>query len=353
MKYQPPFDEALPPVDDAQSNNADDDASYVNGDPAILRAGSIPPAAAFEEHQRELVHLIDYSGQTPSHTDLEQVRKAIQWMIEDNATQIASIGGFGQPVYEGFESGAHKFRRILAGTNVTVDLVETAPGSGDYAIRISATASGGGGGGGSPHENVGDGAQVHRTNDGTYDELRTLKGAAGGGITVTQNDTDIDFRLSSIAAWRILLRNASSSGVPGAHRVIDLADEPTPATLDKVILGKAADGALRSVTVGALRGGGGNTIPVAGSFSISTALAGHTINSSDFTGATCALKPGDPLSVRLTFPAALADTRYLVNVKTGGQTAVGVTKATTHVDLYVTSTGSVTETIEAFIVKLG
>jgi hypothetical protein len=65
MRYQAPYG-----VSDA-------DAQYVNGDPAIGRQGSIPPAAAFEYPMREIVNAIEESGQTATDADLTQLAKAI------------------------------------------------------------------------------------------------------------------------------------------------------------------------------------------------------------------------------------------------------------------------------------
>lgn len=66
MKYNQPFG-----VSDA-------DAPYVNGDPSIGRRGSIPPAAIFENPQRELVALIEAAGFTASDEDLAQVLAAVR-----------------------------------------------------------------------------------------------------------------------------------------------------------------------------------------------------------------------------------------------------------------------------------
>jgi hypothetical protein len=54
------------------------DSPYINGDPSIGRAGSIPPAASIEYPQRELVNLITDSGVTPDNADLHQTGKSIQ-----------------------------------------------------------------------------------------------------------------------------------------------------------------------------------------------------------------------------------------------------------------------------------
>jgi hypothetical protein len=65
MKYVAPY------------GSTDPNAPYVNGDPSIGRAGSIPPAAAFEHPLREIQFAIDASGQAPSELDLTQLWKAI------------------------------------------------------------------------------------------------------------------------------------------------------------------------------------------------------------------------------------------------------------------------------------
>jgi phage-related tail fiber protein len=69
MKYLAPLDETDP------------DASYHDGDEATSTLGSIPPGAAFEAVQREIVHVITESGMPPSGTDWTQLYQAIGGMI--------------------------------------------------------------------------------------------------------------------------------------------------------------------------------------------------------------------------------------------------------------------------------
>jgi hypothetical protein len=57
---------------------ADPNAPYQNGNPATGTAGSIPPAAAIEYPQREIVNLITNAGITPDNADLNQLARAIQ-----------------------------------------------------------------------------------------------------------------------------------------------------------------------------------------------------------------------------------------------------------------------------------
>jgi hypothetical protein len=64
MKYQPPY------------GVTDPNAPYVNGDPAAGIQGSIPPAAAIEYPQREIVNMITKGGFAPSDTDLYQLTRA-------------------------------------------------------------------------------------------------------------------------------------------------------------------------------------------------------------------------------------------------------------------------------------
>lgn len=65
MKYAPPFDATDP------------NASYVNGNPSTGVLGSIPPAPAFEEAQREILAVITAAGLTPTHADLTQLLQAL------------------------------------------------------------------------------------------------------------------------------------------------------------------------------------------------------------------------------------------------------------------------------------
>lgn len=156
MKYQSPFRDDLPAVDVALTNNPAD-APYVNGDPSVGREGSIPPAAAFEQHQRELLELITWSGQTPSNNDLTQVRKAIQWAMgqvgisDDDLTIIQNLIDvkafspskyavlFVRPDGNDLNDGsandaAHAFRTIRAACNFLQTVLLT-PGS-THTIKL-------------------------------------------------------------------------------------------------------------------------------------------------------------------------------------------------------------------------
>jgi hypothetical protein len=69
MKYNPPY------------GVSDPNAGYVNGDPSVGRAGSIPPAESIEYPQREIVSVIaDVGLSSPNNNDLAQMSAATRFM---------------------------------------------------------------------------------------------------------------------------------------------------------------------------------------------------------------------------------------------------------------------------------
>eukprot|EP01037_Dinobryon_pediforme_P018400 gene18400-18669_t len=68
MQYNAPF------------GSTDPNASFVNGNPATGVAGSIPPAQAFEQPQREILSVIAAAGIAPSATDMTQLLQAIRFL---------------------------------------------------------------------------------------------------------------------------------------------------------------------------------------------------------------------------------------------------------------------------------
>jgi hypothetical protein len=87
MKYVPPL------------GSSDPNIGYVNGNPATASEGSIPPAAAFEDPQREIVNMISDSQQVPTDQDLHQMTRAIRdgkllWCVDSgplNTLQIPAL----------------------------------------------------------------------------------------------------------------------------------------------------------------------------------------------------------------------------------------------------------------------
>ncbi|MBP2560860.1 hypothetical protein J2857_003629 [Neorhizobium galegae] len=81
MKYKAPY------------GNPDPNAAYVDRNTAAAVRGSVPPAAAIEHPQREIMAVITAAGLPPSDVDLTQLLQAI------NALIAAATGGEGDPNY--------------------------------------------------------------------------------------------------------------------------------------------------------------------------------------------------------------------------------------------------------------
>ena len=77
MKYAPPIGQ------EAQG----EEAHYVDGNPELGILGSPVPAAAIEQGQRELLHVIKQAGLTPSSEDLTQLFQAIGKLIPSLPTK--------------------------------------------------------------------------------------------------------------------------------------------------------------------------------------------------------------------------------------------------------------------------
>lgn len=157
--------------------------------------------------------------------------------------------GTGFDIYEGPDANkAHLLRKLSAGSNVSLALVEGP--TGEYSIRITMTAPGSGPTG-NTLGNVGDGADVYKGTNATVEELRGIKGI--GPVLAVVNADNIDVGVEG-TAYQILMRDASDTGQMAGKTVVALTTEATPADNDYLLLGKNANGAPRKVTVQAVRG---------------------------------------------------------------------------------------------------
>ena len=83
MNYTPPIDSTNP------------NAPFVDADPANGKEGSIIPAGALENPQREIINAIQDAGLTPSKTDKTQLKQAINKKVQAMVAQCqAAVQGF-------------------------------------------------------------------------------------------------------------------------------------------------------------------------------------------------------------------------------------------------------------------
>src|SRR5262245_60903846 len=164
MKYVPPYGR----------ESEGDLASYVNGNPAEGRQGSIPPANAFEHPMRELVAVISKSKLTPDTTDLMQVAKGVRsqrmnW-VEDTGS-VNSLSVALDPPIGAYTNGL-VLKVKVAVTNTGAATIDAGAGR----VPIKRMNGGGTGAGDLPQGGVAD-----LVYDGSGFQMCNYLGGAGGG----------------------------------------------------------------------------------------------------------------------------------------------------------------------------
>ena len=119
MKYTPPL-------------NEQEDASYVNGDPSTGLTGSIIPAGALENPQREIVNVITSAGLTPSASINSQLAQAISTLISNSASAI-------QTQVNGKQATVTGAATTITGSNLTASRALIANSSGK--VDVSSTTN--------------------------------------------------------------------------------------------------------------------------------------------------------------------------------------------------------------------
>ena len=114
MKYTPPL-------------NEEEDASYVNGDPSTGLTGSIIPAGALENPQREIVNTITSAGLTPSASSNAQLAQAVSTLINNSASAI-------QTQVDGKQATVTGAATTITSSNLTASRALIANSSGKVAV---------------------------------------------------------------------------------------------------------------------------------------------------------------------------------------------------------------------------
>lgn len=165
MKYEQPW------------GVSDPNSSYINGNPSTGTMGSIPPAAAIENPQREIVNLITDAGETPADSDLHQLARGVQSGKLNYAIDTGTVNALAINV-------SPPLLAYAAGQRWTVKVLNL--NTGPSVINISGLGSrhivypGGAElkGGELPA-----GGMVSFVDDGTHLQLANVSSAAGGLLT--------------------------------------------------------------------------------------------------------------------------------------------------------------------------
>lgn len=110
-----------------QPLNEQEDASYVNGDPSTGLTGSIIPAGALENPQREIVNAITSAGLTPSASSNSQLAQAISTLISNSASAI-------QTQVDGKQATVIGAATTITSSNLTASRALIANSSGKVAV---------------------------------------------------------------------------------------------------------------------------------------------------------------------------------------------------------------------------
>ncbi|GJD51075.1 hypothetical protein OPKNFCMD_3826 [Methylobacterium crusticola] len=175
MLYNPP------------SGSIDPNAPYIGKNTTAGTQGSKVPRGAVEFPQREIVNVILASGQDPSNADLQQLLKAIRWLIQnaynDPTVQAAVIN----LITNNYARGSYIGRQIFANPGT----VAYTPTPGTKSVRVTVHGGGAGGGGADPTSSGqfsaggGGGAggiAISRITSGFAGALVTVGAAGAGGV---------------------------------------------------------------------------------------------------------------------------------------------------------------------------
>jgi hypothetical protein len=114
---------------------SDPNAPYINGDPSVGQAGSIPPAASIEYPQREIVNLItDSNCFAPANTDLHQLGRSLQsgsiWYgLDTGATNVMQMNLSPAPIayYDGMLVGCRAKNTNTAACALNINALGARP----------------------------------------------------------------------------------------------------------------------------------------------------------------------------------------------------------------------------------
>jgi hypothetical protein len=217
MKYSAPY------------GVSDPDAHYINGNPQTGVQGSIPPASAFEEPQRELVNFIVQSNLNPDDGDLYQLTKAIRSQYVNVTRDIGTVANaivcMLSPPLQSYTLGL-PLQVIVARTNTGNATIDAGPGIAQIVRPDGSVLQAG---------DLSAGGIATLVFDGTRFQMLNFLGATSGGSNTYFVKIPYVADTSSVSnAITAVFTPAITTVAPGDAVLVKLANPITGATTIKV-----------------------------------------------------------------------------------------------------------------------
>jgi hypothetical protein len=138
VRYSQPY--GLPEIPAIPTPNPPDGSGfsrYVNGNPVVGTAGSIPPNTAFDEDQIEIVNVIINAGLTPNHAELDQLWQALMALFAQRYITthvVKTVHGAGADFPDLNEAMKWLGQYIITPTGYVTFML--APGKWDYITSV-------------------------------------------------------------------------------------------------------------------------------------------------------------------------------------------------------------------------
>ena len=181
-----------------QPLNEQEDASYVNGDPSTGLTGSIIPAGALENPQREIVNAITSAGLTPSASSNSQLAQAISTLISNSASAI-------QTQLNNKQASVTGAATTITSADLTASRALVSNASGKVAVSSTTSTELG---------------YVHGVTSAIQTQLNNKQASVtGAATTITSADLTASRALVSNASGKVAVSSTTSTELGYVHGV--------------------------------------------------------------------------------------------------------------------------------------
>lgn len=185
MKYTQPLNEA-------------EDAHYINGDPSIGQTGSIIPAGALENPQREIVNTITSAGLTPSASSNSQLAQAI-------SAKITAASNTLQTQINGKQATVTGAATTITGSNLTASRAVISNSNGKVAVSDTTSTELG---------------YVHGVTSAIQTQLNGKQSSiTGAATTIASNNLTASRALVSNSSGKVAVSDTTSTELSYVHGV--------------------------------------------------------------------------------------------------------------------------------------